>query len=65
MSYNLEGALLGRQGLPDYSIKGRMIDLWIDGGFRGSYYLAEKAQVGPTRLAITDLDKAKKILGIE
>lgn len=60
VSYNLEGALLKRQGLPDYSIKGRMIDLWIDGGYRGSYYLAEKVQVAPTRLPLTDLDKANE-----
>ncbi len=60
VAYNLEGALLKRQGLNDYSIKGQMIDLWIDGGFRGSYYLAEKVQVGSTRVAITDLDKANE-----
>lgn len=60
VSYNLEGALLKRQGLNDYSIKGRMIDLWIDGGFRGSYYLTEKVQVAPTRLPLTDLDKANE-----
>ncbi|GGM94693.1 hypothetical protein GCM10009721_21200 [Terrabacter tumescens] len=58
LSYNLEGALLKREGLNDYSIKGRMIDLFIDGNFRGSYLLAEKVQVGPTRVDITDLDKA-------
>ncbi len=60
VTYNLEGALLKRLGLNDYSIKGQMIDLWIDGGFRGSYYLTEKVQVAPTRVAITDLDKANE-----
>lgn len=58
LSYNFEGALLKRSGLNDYSIKGRMLDLWVDGGFRGSYFLTEKVQVGPTRVNITDLEKA-------
>jgi len=58
LSYNLEGALLRRAGLTDHAIRSRMIDLWIDGGFRGSYLLAEKVQVGATRVDITDLDKA-------
>ena len=57
LAYNLDGDTLVRAGAPDYGIKGRMLDLFIDGGFRGSYYLTEKVQVGPTRVAITDLEK--------
>ncbi|WP_425309293.1 RICIN domain-containing protein [Ammonicoccus fulvus] len=60
VAYNLEGSALRRAGLTDHSIKGRMIDLWIDGDFRGSYYLAEKVQVGATRVNITDLEKANE-----
>ena len=58
LSYNLEGAALKRAGSIDHAIKGRMIDVWVDGDFRGSYLLAEKVQVGATRVNITDLDKA-------
>ena len=60
LAYNLEGDSFVRAGVPDYAIKGRMIDLFIDGGFRGSYYLTEKVQVGPTRVAISDLEKANE-----
>lgn len=60
VAYGLEGSAARRAGQADYSIKGRMIDLYIDGGFRGSYYLTEKVQVGPTRVNITDLEKANE-----
>ncbi|KGN31202.1 hypothetical protein N802_04900 [Knoellia sinensis KCTC 19936] len=60
VAYDLEGDVLRRAGAMDHSIKGRMIDLFIDGGFRGSYFLTEKVQVGATRLAITDLQKANE-----
>ncbi|QGF23288.1 hypothetical protein Rai3103_05985 [Raineyella fluvialis] len=60
LAYNLEGAALTRAGAPDWSIKGRMVDVFIDGDFRGSYYLTEKVQVGATRVAITDLQKANE-----
>ncbi len=60
LAYGLDGAALRRAGVVDHSIKGRMIDLFIDGGFRGSYYLTEKVQVGPTRIAIPDLQKANE-----
>lgn len=57
IAYNLESAVLQRAGTPDHAIKGRMIDLFIDGGYRGSYFLTEKVQVGTTRVNITDTDK--------
>lgn len=60
LAYNLEGSVLQRAGVPDYSIKGRMVDVFIDGGYRGSYYLTEKVQVASTRVALTDLQKANE-----
>ncbi|XVX20063.1 RICIN domain-containing protein [Actinomycetota bacterium] len=57
VAYEMESAVLQRAGAADYAIKGQMIDLFIDGGYRGSYYLTEKVQVAPTRIAITDTDK--------
>ncbi|MGD7732898.1 RICIN domain-containing protein [Propionibacteriaceae bacterium G57] len=60
IAYNLEGAVNTAAGAPNYAIKGRMVDLFIDGGFRGSYFLTEKVQVGGTRVAITDLQKANE-----
>lgn len=57
ISYNAESAVLQRAGATDFAIKGQMIDLYIDGDFRGSYYLTGKVQVGPTRIDITDTDK--------
>ncbi|MFC7485538.1 RICIN domain-containing protein [Knoellia sp. CPCC 206453] len=60
LAFDLDGSVLARAGATDHSIKGRMIDLFIDGGFRGSYYLTEKVQVGPTRIAIPDLQKANE-----
>ncbi|SOC54203.1 RICIN domain-containing protein [Ornithinimicrobium cerasi] len=60
VAYNLEGTALRRAGAVDHAIKGRMLDLFIDGGFRGSYFLTEKVQVGATRLAIEDLQKANE-----
>lgn len=60
IAYGLEGSTLRRAGRSDHSIKGRMIDLYVDGGFRGSYFLTEKVEVGSQRLNITDLDKANE-----
>lgn len=57
VAYNLESAVLQRAGAPDHAIRGRMIDLFVDGGYRGSYFLTEKVQVGSTRINITDTEK--------
>lgn len=59
-AYNLEGAVLQRAGVSDDSIKGRMVDLYIDGNYRGAYYLTEKVQVDKNRINITDTDQANE-----
>ena len=40
------------------SIRGRYVDLYLNGNYVGNYYLCEKVEVGGNRLDITDLDKA-------
>ncbi|NTU88649.1 MAG: hypothetical protein HGA54_01920 [Actinobacteria bacterium] len=50
--YNLSDSV----GL-DYSCSGQPVDVYIDGEYRGAYYLCEKVQVGTTRVNIHDLEK--------
>lgn len=40
------------------SIEGQYVDLYINGDYRGNYYLCEKIEVGQTRLKLTDLEAA-------
>ena len=56
VAFDLEGAMQRRVGATDHAIKGRSIDLFIDGGYRGTYSLTEKVQVGKQRVPITDLE---------
>lgn len=60
LTYNMESAVLQRAGASDFSIKGQVTDLFVDGAYRGTYYLAEKVQVDNNRVAITDTDKANE-----
>ena len=52
LSYNFSDSV----GL-DYSCSGQPIELYIDGDYKGTYYLCEKVQVGTTRVNIHDLEK--------
>ncbi len=40
------------------SVQGRYVDLYINGDYRGNYYLCEKIEVSRTRLNLTDLEAA-------
>ena len=44
-------------GLP-YTPRSQPVDLYYDGEYRGTYFLSEKTEVGPGRVAIRDLEEA-------
>ncbi len=47
---------LGEEAGIKYNPKGRFVDLYVDGEYRGLYYLSEKIEVSRSRINIQDLD---------
>ncbi len=52
---------LGAEMGMEFSMESRMIDLYYDGCYRGSYLLAEKVETGSGRVSITDLEEQNKL----
>ena len=50
-------------GMP-YAIDACLVDLYINGEYRGVYTLSEKIQIGGNRLDITDLEKATQDVNV-
>ena len=49
-------AMTGKLAGIEYCMEGRFVDLYINGEYRGIYYLTEKVEVAPERINILDLD---------
>lgn len=47
------------------SIQGQYVDLYVNGEYRGNYYLCEKIEVSKTRLDITDLEAATEAVNYD